>query len=267
MIAVGELINSTRKNIRAAMENRDAPYIQDLALRQDKAGADFIDVNAGAFAKGELEHLEWAITQVQAVTKRPLSIDSPQGSAIERGLRLHKNGKPLINSITMEKMKWGKVAPLALEYDSYILGLCIDDEGIPADVDKRVKIAGRIIEGLLKKGKSIDDVWIDPITTPVSANQDLGIVLLETIRKMRHEYPQVKLVTGVSNVSFGLPLRKQVNRACIAMCMACGLDGALLDPLDEVLMSIVKAGEVILKRDMFCKGYITAYREERLSKV
>ena len=267
MIIIGELINSTRKSIRAAMENRDAPYIQDLALRQDKAGADFIDVNAGAFAKGELEHLEWAITQVQAVTKKPLSIDSPQKVAIERGLRLHRNGKPLINSITMEGRKWAEVAPLALEYESYVLGLCIDDDGIPADVGKRVKIAGRIIEGLLKKGKSIDDVWIDPVTTPVSANQDLGIVLLETIQEIHHEFPEVKLVTGLSNVSFGLPIRKQVNRACVAMCLACGLDGALIDPLDEVLMSIVKAAEVILKRDVFCKGYITAYREERISKV
>ena len=267
MIIVGELINSTRKKIKAAMLEKDAEYIKDLAIRQDKSGADFIDVNAGAFLKGELEHLQWAIEQVQSVTDKPLAIDSPHGEALKFGLSLHKNGKPLINSITMEKKKWDEVASLAVEFDSYILGLCINDNGIPNDVDERVKIAGSIIEGLQKKGKKIEDIWIDPITTPVSANQDMGIILMETIQKLRKEFPEVKLVTGLSNVSFGLPIRKQVNRACIAMCMAYGLDGALADPLDGVLMSIVKAGEVILKKDLYCEQYLSAYRKDLLSKV
>lgn len=253
--------------IKAAMENRDAGFIQDLVIRQDKAGADFIDVNAGAFVKGELEYLEWAIKHVQEVTVKPLAIDSAWGAAIKLGLHLNKNGKPLINSVTMEKKKWDDVAPLAVEYDSYILGLCMDDEGIPEDAEKRVNIAGKIIEGFIKKGKRIDDIWIDPITTPISAGENMGLVLLETIRKLHHEFPNVKLVTGLSNISFGLPARRQVNRSCIAMCMTYGLDGALIDPLDDILMSMVKAGEVILKKDAFCKKYLTAYRQGRISAV
>jgi len=267
MIIVGELINSTRKKIKEAMEKKDADYIGNLAISQDKAGSDFIDVNAGAFVFDELEKLEWAIGVVQDVTKKPLAIDSPRPEAIELGLKLHKNGKPMINSITKESDRWDKVLPLTLEHDSYILGLCIDDNGIPDDAETRFKIASSIINDLVKAGKKIEDIAIDPITTPLSVNSNYGLTVMTTIELVKKEFPGVKLITGLSNISYGLPARKQINRAFMILCMARGLDGALIDPLDPIMISIIKATEALLNKDPYCANYLKAYREGLVVKA
>jgi len=261
MIIVGELINSTRKRIKEAMEKKDAEYIRSLTIKQDEAGADFIDVNAGAFVFEELEKLEWAMNEVQSVTKKPVAIDSPRGEAIKLGLKIHKNGKPMINSITMESERWKQVFPLAIEYDAFILGLCIDDKGIPENADDRVKIAEKIINELTKAGKKIEDIAIDPLTTPLSVNSNYGMMVMDTIKLIKNNFPQVKIITGLSNISYGLPARKQINRAFMVSCMVNGLDGALIDPLDKIMMSIIKATEAVLNKDPYCANYLKAYRK------
>lgn len=266
MIVVGELINSTRKRIKEAMEKEDSDYLRGLAEKQDRAGSDFIDVNAGAFVLNELDKLEWAMNVVQEATKKPIAIDSPNPKAIELGLKLHKNGKPLINSISMESERWKNIFPLAVENDAYVLGLCIDDKGIPEDSETRLKIAERIINGLLKGGKKIEDIAIDPITTPLSVNTNYGLIVMDTIKKIKQNFPEVKTITGLSNISYGLPARKQINRAFIVACMVNGLDGALIDPLDSIMMSMVKATEALLNKDPFCSNYLKAYREGLIVK-
>ena len=266
MIVVGELINSTRQKIKTAMEKKDAEYIRNLAMKQDKAGADFIDVNAGSFVDDELEKLEWTMAQVQEVTKKPIAIDSPRAEAIKLGLKLHKNGKPFINSITKESERWKQVFPLAVQNDAYVLGLCIDDNGIPEDAATRAKIADRIINDLVKAGKKIEDIAIDPLTTPLSVNSNYAMILLDTIRTIKSNFPGVKVVTGLSNISYGLPARKQFNRAFVIMCMDAGLDGALVDPLDGTMMSLIKATEALLNRDPFCASFLRAYRAGMIVK-
>jgi cobalamin-dependent methionine synthase I len=266
MIVIGELINSTRKRIKEAMENSDADYIRNLAIQQDEAGADFIDVNAGAFIDDELEKLEWAMKEIQAVTSKPLAIDSPRAKAIEMGLGLHRNGKPMINSITKESERWKEIFPLAVEGDSYILGLCIDNNGIPDLADERVRIAESIINDLTKAGKPIEDIGIDPLTTPLSVNTNYGILVIQTIERIKKQFPEVKLITGLSNISYGLPARRQVNRAFVTMCMVYGLDGALIDPLDRVMMSIIRATEALLNKDPFCTNYLKDYRKGLITK-
>ena len=261
MVIIGELINSTRKKIKEAMQNKDAEFIKTLAVKQDEAGADFIDVNAGAFVTDELEKLEWAINVVQGVTKKPLAIDSPRAEAMEMGLKLHKNGKPMLNSITRESDRWKQVFPLAVGNDVLVLGLCIDDNGIPDEADDRVKIAEHIINDLTKAGKKIEDIAIDPLTTPISVNTNFGLVVIDTIIGVKKNFPGVKLITGLSNISYGLPARKQVNRAFMASCIVNGLDGALIDPLDPIMMSIIFATETILNKDPYCGNYLKAYRK------
>ncbi len=266
MIIVGELINSTRKKIKEAMENNDAEYIRSLAKKQDEAGANFIDVNAGAFVFDEVNKLEWAINEVQEVTQKPLAIDSPRAEAMARGLELHKNGKPMINSITKEKERWEQIFPLAVERDALVLGLCIDDNGIPDDADTRVQIADRIINELVKGGKKIEDIAIDPLTTPLSVNTNFGLTVIETIKGVKQNFPEVKLITGLSNISYGLPARKQINRAFIVACMINGLDGALIDPLDSVLTGFMFASEAISDKDPYCGRYLKAYRNGLVKK-
>jgi len=260
MIVVGELINSTRKKIKEAMQKRDAEYLRDLAKRQDEAGADFIDVNAGAFVNDELEVLKWALEEVMDETEKPIAIDSPRGSAIKMGIEMHKNGKPMLNSITKESERWKEVFPVAVEHDCIVLGLCIDDNGIPDDADARVKIAEGIINELVRAGKKIEDIAIDPLTTPLSVNTTYGLTVIETIKGVKKNFPEVKLITGLSNISYGLPARKQVNRAFVVGCMFNGLDGALIDPLDKTMMSMIFATESLMNKDTYCTNYLKAYR-------
>jgi cobalamin-dependent methionine synthase I len=266
MIVVGELINSTRGKIKEAMEKRDAEYIQSLARRQDEAGADFIDVNAGAFVNEEMDILKWALDAVMSVTEKPIAVDSPRASAIKMGLAMHRNGKPLLNSITKESERWDEVLPLAVEHDCVVLGLCIDDNGIPEDADSRISIAEKIINGLVKAGKKPEDIGIDPITTPLSVNTTYGLTVLDTIRGVKEKFPEVKLITGLSNISYGLPARRQVNRAFVVAAMTHGLDGALIDPLDATMMSLIWATEALLNRDPFCARYLKAFRAGQVTK-
>jgi 5-methyltetrahydrofolate--homocysteine methyltransferase len=266
MIVVGELINSTRKSIKEAMEKRDADYLKKLAKRQDEAGADFIDVNAGAFVDDEMDILKWALEEVMSVTEKPIAVDSPRGAAIKMGIEMHKNGKPLLNSITKESERWEEVYPVAVEHDCIVLGLCIDDNGIPESADPRIKIADGIINDLVKGGKKIEDIAIDPLTTPLSVNTNYGIIVFDTIRGVKKNFPEVKLITGLSNISYGLPARKQVNRAFVVACMVYGLDGALIDPLDSTMMSLIMATEALLDRDPFCGQYLKAFRAGLVTK-
>ena len=176
------------------------------------------------------------------------------------GLKIHKNGKPMFNSITRESDRWKQLFSLAVETDALVLGLCIDDNGIPEKADDRIKIADRIITELTKAGKKIEDIAIDPLTTPLSVNTTFGLTVIDTIKGVKRNFPEAKLITGLSNISFGLPARKQVNRAFMVSCMVNGLDGALIDPLDSVMMSIILATEAVLNKDPYCGKYLKGYR-------
>lgn len=261
MIIIGEKINSSLKSVRAAVESQDTVFIQDLAKRQLDAGATFIDVNAGVFLEDEPEKLEWLVKTVQASLNVPFSIDSPNPKAVEKALKANKNGKPVINSITDEKERYDAIMPLAAQYKTSLVALCMDDTGMPETVEERVAIAERLIEKLTKEGLSIDDIYIDPMVRPVGTGSHYGVVAIETIRKVKQEFPEVHIACGLSNVSFGLPARKLMNQAFLVAAMAAGMDGAILDPLDNKLMSLMYASEALLGRDEYCVEYLSKFRE------
>lgn len=261
MIIVGEKLNSTLKSIRPAMEARDTKAIQDLAVAQAEAGASYIDVNAGMFLVGEEDILTWLVESVQAVTKTPLAIDSPNHIAMEAGLKAVKNGKPLLNSITDEKDRWNEVLPLILKYNTAIVALTMDDSGMPETVDGRVKIAFNMINKLTKEGVKLDDIHIDPLIRPIGTGDHYGMVALNSIMQIKKEFPEVHITGGLSNISFGIPERKLMNQTFLVAAMAYGMDGAIMDPLDRVIMKYVIAAEALLGRDEFCMEYISAYRE------
>lgn len=264
MIIIGEKINSTLKAVRPAIENYDAAAIQDLARRQYEAGAAYIDVNAGMFIDDEPERLEWLVKTVQEAIDAPMAIDSPNPAALERALKANKNGKPIINSITDEKERYQAILPLILNYNTGIVALCMDDTGMPETVDDRVKIAERLIEKLTKQGVKLDDIYIDPMVRPIGTGSHYGVVAIETIRKVKTEFPDVHITCGLSNISFGIPARKIMNQAFLIAAMAAGMDGAILDPLDKKLMTFVYACEALLGRDEFCMNYLAKFREGAL---
>jgi cobalamin-dependent methionine synthase I len=261
MIIIGEKLNSTLKSIRPAMESRDKQAIQDLAQRQVRAGADFIDVNAGMFHENESEVLQWLIETIQEVTDTPFAIDSPSAQAILTGLKANKNGKAIINSITAEKARYDALIPLIKQFDTKVIALCMDDSGMPETYEKRVDIARTLIKNLTSEGVALDDIFIDPMVRPVATGSHYGTVAIETIRQIKKEFPDVHIACGLSNISFGLPARKILNQSFLVAAMAAGMDGAIVDPLDKKLMSFVYASEALLGKDDYCMEFLTKFRE------
>ncbi len=261
MIIIGEKINSTLKSVRPAMENYDAAAIQELAKKQCDAGAAYIDVNAGMFYEDEPERMEWLVNTVQEIVGAPFSIDSPNPEAIRAALKANKNPKPIINSITDEKKRYDAVMPLAVEYKTGLIALCMDDSGMPETVKDRVTVAERLIKKLTKEGLALGDIYIDPMIRPIGTGSHYGKVALETIRLVKAEFPEAHIVCGLSNISYGLPGRKLLNQAFLIAAMAAGMDGVILDPLDKKLMSFLYATETLLGVDDFCVEYLTKFRE------
>lgn len=263
MIIIGELINASRKSVGQAVATRDESFIQDLARKQASAGATYIDVNAGTLTQGEPEALAWLVETVQAAVEAPLCIDSPNPAAIAAALKLHK-GKALINSITAEKARYDAILPLVKEHEAAVVALCMDDSGMPETAEDRLRVVDRLWEGLTKAGVRPEDIFFDPLVKPIGVDTRFGMQVLDTIREIHLRYPGAHTTCGLSNISFGLPHRKLLNRAFLIACMTCGLDSAVLDPLDADLMALLIATRAVLGRDQYCKGYITAYRQGRL---
>lgn len=260
MIIIGEKINSTREPIREAIAGKDIPYLQELARAQAAAGADYIDVNAGAFHEQEAELMEWLVQVVQEVVDVPLSLDSANPVALEAGLRVNRKGKPIINSITAEEDKFEKVVPLVRQHHALVLALSLDEQGITKTVEDRFAVARRLIELLAAEGIARDQIFLDPLIQPVSVENDFGLIAIEVIRRVKQQFPDVTTTCGLSNISFGLPQRAKLNRCFLVMAMAAGLDSAILDPLDQELMDTVKTSQALLGKDRFCKDYIKAFR-------
>lgn len=262
MIIVGELINSSRKVIAPAVENKDAAFIQDVAKKQVEAGATYVDVNCGTRVHDEPDMLAWLVETVQAAVDAPLCIDSPNPEAIKRGLQVHK-GQAMINSISAEKERFDQILPLVIEHKARIMALCMDDTGMPETAAQRLAIVETLYKNLTDAGVKPEDIFFDPLVKPVSVNTQFGNEVLETIQQIHQRYPGVHTTCGLSNVSFGLPNRKLLNQAFLVMCMANGMDSAILDPLDKNIMSLLIASKALLGRDDFCMEYLTAVREGR----
>jgi cobalamin-dependent methionine synthase I len=260
MIVIGEKINSTRKSIKEAIANKDAALLQKLAVDQAQAGADYIDVNTGAFPEQEVELMEWLVKIVQEVVDTPLSLDSANIAALETGLKTNTKGTPMINSITAEKTKFKKVLPLLLEYQTPVLALAMDETGITKTADDRFAVAKKLIEDLCAAGVTQDKIFLDPLIQPVSVQNDFGRIAIEVIRRVKELFPKVNTTCGLSNISFGLPQRARMNRCFLIMAMTAGLNSAILDPLDKDLMDSITSAEALLGKDRFCKAYIKAFR-------
>lgn len=262
MIIIGELINCTRKKIRAAVEAQDAAYIQEIARKQAAAGASVLDVNGG-IAGREKECLTWLVNVVQEVTDLPLCLDSSDPEAIRAALQLCKR-PPMINSITDETERWNGLLPVIRENKLKTIALCMSDSGTPGSVAARVDTASKLVDGLTANGLAIDDIFVDGCVMPVSAEPESGRYLAEAIGQITARYPGIHTSVGLSNVSFGLPVRKLLNETFLLLLMARGLDAAIADPCDPQLMRSILAAEALLARDEYCAGYLRAYRKGKL---
>ncbi len=263
MIIIGELINSTRKAIKKAIDEQDVKYIQDLAVKQEEAGADYIDVNAGAYVHDEAKHLVWLVEKVQEVVSKPLALDSPDPKALEAALKIHE-GTPMINSISLEKERYNALVPLVKEAGTPVVALCMSDEGMPETADDRLEVAKVLLDDLDKDGIDLTKVFLDPLIKPVSVNGEYGPQALDAIERIAKLGTGAHITSGLSNISFGLPHRALLNQAFIVLAMGRGMDSAIVDPLDKKKMSLVKAAEVILNLDPYAMNYLKAARADKL---
>jgi 5-methyltetrahydrofolate--homocysteine methyltransferase len=262
MFIIGELINCAKKRIRAAVENREADYIQAVALRQAEAGAAMLDVNGG-IAGRESECLTWLVNVVQEAVALPLCLDSSDPAALQAALPLVKH-RPMINSITGEKARFDAVLPLVREFRAKVIALCMAGSGPPAGVEDRVAAASNLVDRLTAEGLALDDIYVDACVLPVSTGPEHGGAAAEAVGQIMARYPGVHSSVGLSNVSFGLPVRKLLNETYIVLLMSRGLDAAIADPCDRQLMANIAAAEALLGRDEYCAGYLRAYRAGKL---
>lgn len=264
MLIVGEKINTTKKSINAAVEARDVEAIKSAAIAQVEAGADVIDVNAGTRIKTEVADMEWLVNIVQEVVDCQLCIDSPNPEAIAKGLEL-VNKKALVNSITGEEERINDIMPMVKESGSSVVALTMDESGMPKTGEDRHKVACKIIDMIAEYGIPMDDIYFDPLVQPVGSDPDQGLAVLEGMKLIRASFPDAHIICGLSNISYGLPNRKLLNRSFLPMAVRAGMDSAIMDPTDSALMATQKATCALLAQDDFCMQYITAWREGKLS--
>lgn len=261
MQIVGELINASRKSMRNTIKNRDAAAIAQIAKQQVACGADYVDVNAGIFVGKEADYLTWLVETVQAAVDAPCAIDSPDPQAVQAALKVHK-GTPMINSISMEKDRHDNLLPLLAGTDLKVVALCVEDGKMPETVEDRLRIADLLINDLVKHDVRMENIYLDPLVQPLGTTDTCGKTFIDAIDAIRKTYPEAHTMCGLSNISYWLPNRGFANRVFMAMAIAKGLDGAIVDPCNKQMMATIQAAETLVGRDTFCENYLEAHRNK-----
>ncbi len=260
MLVIAERINATRKRIARAMAERDAGLLAREARLQAKAGATFIDVNAGSNPAREADNLKWAVEVVQQSTDLPLCLDSSNPDVLRQGLELIEGDAVMLNSVTAEEDRMAQVLPLAAESGALLVALTMDGRGLPASAERRVEITAKLVEAAEHAGIARERLYVDPCVQPISTGAEQGIAVVSAVFRIMGAFEGVHTTCGLSNISFGLPNRNLINRTYLACLVMAGLDSAICDPTAEGLMESVRAAEALAGRDGFCMNYIRAMR-------
>ena len=262
-VLIGERINPTgKKRLAAALAAGDLDIVRQEALAQVEAGADVLDVNVGAAGVDEVTLLPKAVRLVMETVEAPVCIDSANPEALRAALvtyrQLAPEGKPLINSVNGEEARLKGVLPLVAEYGTAVIGLAMDDDGIPPTPDRRLAVARKIVERATVLGIPREDVLIDCLALTVGADSRAALVTLEAIRLVRQELG-VNMTLGASNVSFGLPERETINWAMLAMAIQNGVNCPIVDAAK--VRPAILAADLLLGRDDYARRYLKAYRQ------
>ena len=266
---IGERINPTgRKAVLEALQAGNFDIVRKDALDQVAAGAAALDINAGVPGADEPALIQKIIRNVMEVVDVPLCIDTANPQALAAALFVYAEyaGKALINSVNGEEKSLSAVLPLAKEHGAAVIGLCMDDNGIPATAEARFAVAARIIERAAKAGIPLEDVVIDPLAMAMSADSMAGKIALDTIQLVIKEFG-VNISMGASNISFGMPDRKYINATYIAMAIHAGLTCPITNPLISEVNLAVLAADLSMGRDDYGMRWIKAYRKREKDKV
>ncbi|HCD09368.1 MAG TPA: homocysteine methyltransferase, partial [Thermoanaerobacter sp.] len=255
---IGERINPTgKKKLSEAFLAGDVGLAVEEAIKQQKCGAEILDVNVGVPGVNEEELLPKVVSEIQNVVDIPLQIDSTNIKAVEKAIRILR-GRPIINSVSAKEESLKEVLPIVKKYGACVVGLTVGDKGLPKDRHERIENAKKIIKKAEEYGIPKEDILIDCIVLTVSSEQEAAIETLEAIKLAKEELG-VNTVVGLSNVSFGLPERRLINSTFLAMAASYGLTTAIINPCDEAMMDTLRASMVLLNKDKGSVNYLKIY--------
>lgn len=257
---IGERLNPTGKILlKEALKSESLDYVINLALEQINGGAEILNVNVGLPDIDEKRMMSKVIKEIQSIIDTPLQVDSSNIEALEQGLRYY-NGKTIANSVNGKDESLDSILPIVKKYGACVVGLTLDEEGIPNTVEKRYKIAKKIVDRAISYGIKKEDIFIDCLSLTVSAGQDESMVTLECIKMVREKLG-VKTILGVSNISFGLPNRKALNNLYLALALDYGLDLPIINTNEDSSMEVINSYKVIKNIDKGCTNYIEKYSD------
>ncbi len=261
---IGERINGLFLDIREAIANKDPKPIRDWAVKQAEKGAYWLDINTGPIASKEeqAEIMAWLVKTAQEAVDLPCCIDTTNPLAMEAGLKVHK-GKAMINSTTAEQAKMDIFLPMAANYGAAIVGLAMNEKGVPKSAEDRTALAMELVANADAYGISPVDLYIDPLVLPVNVAQEHGPECLEALRQVKLlSNPAPKTTVGLSNISQKAPNRPLINRTFLAMAMVCGLDSAVMDACDDDLVDTAATASIILNQSIYCDSYLKTFRQK-----
>jgi 5-methyltetrahydrofolate--homocysteine methyltransferase len=257
-VMIGEKLNPTgHKKLAAALQENNLDYVRQLALRQVAWGADVLDVNVGVPGLDEVGIVAQVVELVQSVVDVPLCLDSANPAVLAAGLKAVK-GKALVNSVNGEEKSLATILPLAKEFGAAVIGLTMDDNGIPKTPEERLAVAEKIINRAAQMGIPVEDLIIDPLVLTVGSDSKAGLVTLQTIELLRKEFG-VNVNLGASNVSFGLPDRPSINQAFLSLAIQMGATCSITDPIK--LGATVKSTDLLLGKDENSMRYLKYFRQ------
>jgi len=261
-VIIGERINPTgRKKLQEELKEGRFDMVLRDARTQIEEGASILDVNAGMPGADEPALLVEMVKVVSQETDVPLCIDTANVQALEAALKTYR-GKALVNSVNGEEAKLEAILPLIKEYGAAVIGLTLDDDGIPATIHKRLAIAEKIVDRATMIGIPLEDIVIDPLALSMGAEQDAGRAALDSIEAIVEKFG-VNITMGCSNISFGMPDRESINATFLAMAIRCGLTCPITNPLNEQIHMAILAADLCMGRDEFASRWIAAYRRRR----
>ena len=260
MIIIGEKLNSSIPKTLAAINGHDTGYLVDLIETQAKNGAAYLDINTAICGDQELDNMLWLISLVLAHSDCGIMIDSPSVDVVREAIKRTAGRKTIVNSVTLTE-RIAELAPLIRESGASVVGMPMDNDGIPQIVAKRVENAILLREKLLEYGIKEDNIFIDAITEVICVNDDNAMTAIETIRRVKERFPAQKMIAGISNISFGLPQRVNINRAFLLGAVIAGLDSAIMDINSQEMRTALFAALAVAGRDRHCLKYISVIKQ------
>jgi 5-methyltetrahydrofolate--homocysteine methyltransferase len=263
VIIIGEKINGTIPVVKKAIEEKDAAFIRTRAIEQAESGADYLDVCASTAPDVEVETLLWLMDIVQEAVDKPLCIDSPNPKTIEAVFKYAK--KPgIINSVSLEGDKCEIIYPLIQGTQWQVIALTCDNNGIPKDVATRIDIAKTLVEKAGEYGITPDKIHLDPLVIALATDNRSVPNFVDTMKEIKAIYPTIKITSGLSNISFGMPLRKVINQNFLTIATFSGMDSAIMDPCNRDMITTLLATEVLMGKDRNCRKFNDAFRKGKI---